>query len=73
MQAFREIVTPRNSQINITLPTDFSSGKVEVIIIPFESSVRKLNRKKRLLAIFEQTHGTLPKDYHFVRDEAHER
>ena len=73
MQTFREIITPRNSQINITLPSEFTSGKVEVIVIPFETAARKLNRKKRLLKIFEQSHGTLPKDYRFDRDEAHGR
>lgn len=71
MQAFREIVIPHNSQIKITLPAEFTSGKVEVIVIPVESSVRKLNRKKRLLEIFEHSHGTLPKNYRFDRDEAH--
>lgn len=73
MQAFREIVTPHNSEINITLPAEFATGKVEVIVIPFEPSVRKFNKKKRLLEIFNQSHGTLPKDYRFDRDEAHGR
>ena len=73
MQAFREIVTPHNPEIKISPPPEFAAGKVEVIVIPFEPSARKLNKKKRLLEIFEQSHGTLPKDYRFDRDEAHGR
>ena len=73
MQAFREIVTPHNSQIKITLPAELGSGKVEVIVIPFQGTAKKLNKKKRLLEIFEQSHGTLPEGYRFDRDETHER
>nr|WP_315157806.1 hypothetical protein [uncultured Flavobacterium sp.] len=34
MEAIRQIVTVKNHQINITLPSDFIADEVEVIIFP---------------------------------------
>lgn len=34
MEAIRKIVTVKNHQINITLPSDFNAEEVEVIILP---------------------------------------
>ena len=41
MQALRKIVTVENHSLSIVLPDDFSSTKVEVIILPYESIPEK--------------------------------
>ncbi|MFA7059872.1 MAG: hypothetical protein WC156_03535 [Pedobacter sp.] len=73
MQALREIVTPKDSDIKISLPSELSNRKVEVIIFPYDVPARRTSRKKRLKKIFDESQGTLPVGYRFNRDEAHER
>jgi len=73
MQALREIVTPKDGSINITLPAELSNRTVEVIIFPYGTPARKSSRVKRLKKIFDESHGALPAGYRFNRDEAHER
>ncbi len=73
MQALREIVTPKDGSINITLPAGLSNRTVEVIIFPYDTPARKSSRAKRLKKIFDESRGSLPAGYCFSRDEAHER
>ncbi|WP_396217217.1 hypothetical protein [Flavobacterium sp.] len=37
MEAFRQTVTVKNHKISITLPEDFSSEEVDVIILPSQN------------------------------------
>jgi hypothetical protein len=37
MEAFRQTVTVKNHKISITLPDDFSSEEVDVIILPSQN------------------------------------
>ena len=71
MRALREIVTPKDGAINILLPADLSNRKLEVIIFPFDTPTRTSSRTKRLKNIFDESHGNLPVEYRFNRDEAH--
>jgi len=73
MQALREIVTPKDGAIKISLPSELSNRKVEVIIFPYDVPARTASRNKRLKKIFDESHGSLPVGYRFNRDEAHER
>ena len=73
MQALREIVTPRDGTIKISLPTELSHRKLEVIIFPYDAPARTTLRNKRLKKIFDESQGSLPVGYRFNRDETHER
>jgi hypothetical protein len=73
MKALREIVTPKDGAIKISLPAELSNRRVEVIIFPYDAPARTSSRNKRLKEIFDESHGSLPAGYRFNRDEAHER
>lgn len=74
MQAMREVLTPQSEELIIKLPDEFKNKKLEVIILPYcDEKKQKLNRKERLLKIFNESHGILPEGYSFNREESHER
>ncbi|MFC6096630.1 hypothetical protein ACFPVY_08220 [Flavobacterium qiangtangense] len=49
MEAIRKIVTVKNHQINITLPEDFYTDEVEVIILPKQNDFELTEEMKQVL------------------------
>jgi len=45
MEVYRQIVDIKNHTLNLLLPDKFKSGKVEVIVFPFEEQVKAKKRK----------------------------
>ncbi len=72
MQAMKEILTPCSENLFIKIPLELVNKKIEVIILPY-IEVRSKSRNERLLKIFKESKGKLPKNYKFDREEAHER
>jgi hypothetical protein len=74
MEIVREICIAQTEDLKVKLPREFVKRKLEVIILPFyQEKQEKPDRKERLMKIYNASKGTLPGDYKFNRDEAHER
>lgn len=73
MQIIREIITSPSKELVVKLPAEFVNKKIEIIILPYYEESKQLDKKERLLRIFEQSKGVLPEGYKFDRDEAHAR
>jgi hypothetical protein len=45
MEAYRQIVDIKNHMLNLLLPDNFKTGKVEVIVFPIEDTEQKRKQK----------------------------
>ncbi len=45
MQVIRQIAEVKNGNLQMKLPKDFSDGKVEVIVLPIEQTIKKKYKK----------------------------
>lgn len=73
MDAVREICYPQSEELLIKLPRKFIRKEIEVIILPiYREEKEKTGKKERLMKIYNESKGTLPKGYIFNRDEAYE-
>ncbi len=72
MEVYREIIDGRKLVNIINIPKEFISSKIEIIVLPL-SHEGKINKKQKLLKIYNKSKGVLPKNYLFLRDEAHAR
>ncbi len=56
MEALREVVQINNSQLNLTLPVNFNSKYVEIIILPYDKICEKKekNSKTKRLTDFQK-------------------
>ena len=72
MKAYREIIDGRKLVDIINIPKEFINSKIEVIAIPLVHK-EEINKKQKLLKIYNKSKGVLPKDYMFLREEAHAR
>jgi hypothetical protein len=73
MEAVREICYPQSEDLLIKLPRKFVRKEIEVIILPiYRAEKEKSSKKERLMKIFDESKGTLPKGFKFNRDEAYE-
>lgn len=73
MKVIRKIITPISDNLIIKLPQDFRNKKIEVIILPYNEEQDRIEKKERLIRIFNESKGVLPEGYKFNREEAHER
>ncbi len=48
MEAIREVVKIKNRELNLTLPLDFSSEYVEIIIFPYKKEYVKKEKEEEL-------------------------
>lgn len=72
-QAFTEIITTTSKDLNLKLPDEFVNKTIEVIILPCEEEKNQIEKRNRLLKIFNESKGMLAADYKFNREESHER
>ena len=72
-QAFKEIITTTSKNLNLKLPDEFVNKTIEVIILPYEEERDQIEKRNRLLIIFNESRGILPAGYKFDREESHER
>lgn len=72
MQAFREIVTVKDNLLRVTLPANFKTDKVEVLVLPVEESKEphgSKNSERFSGAISKETAGKIHKHLNEIRGE----
>ena len=77
MDAIRRIITRTGRDLHIVLPDNFTSKKVECIILPFDEPIKSDNLdieafRKNLKKSFQSFNADL-KGYKFNRDELYDR